>query len=385
MSAAETPAPWTRRRVLRAGALGTLGWASGCRRLPSKPVPPEAAALHRESLVIDLHVDSFLWVRLFGYDMGRRHENRIPSAPFAWHADLPRLREGGVGAAGFGIVVNPRRARPELVFPLRVLSWWERERGVDAVLHTLDLMRECAARYPAQFALATTAAEVRVARAAGKIAGLACLEGAHGIEGSLDNVQRAYERGLRSIGPVHFQATEAGYPMTVAEFDGRGLPPFGRELIAEMERLGMIVDLAHLNAAGFAEALQVARRPLWVSHAGCAAVHPHRRNLTDEQIRALADRGGVVGIVFEQSYLSEDGANLERALDHIEHALRVGGEDAVAIGSDFDGFITPAVGLEDAAQMPHLTAGLLARGHSPRTIQKILGENALRVIAEVCG
>jgi membrane dipeptidase len=173
--------------------------------------------------------------------------------------------------------------------------------------------------------------------------------------------------------------------MTVAEFDGRGLPPFGRELIAEMERLGMIVDLAHLNAAGFADALQVARRPLWVSHAGCAAVQPHRRNLTDEQIRAVADRGGVVGIVFERSYLSEDGADLERVLDHIEHALRVGGEDAVAIGSDFDGFITPAAGLEDTSRMPRLTAGLLARGHAPRTIQKILGENALRVIAEVCG
>jgi membrane dipeptidase len=211
------------------------------------------------------------------------------------------------------------------------------------------------------------------------------LEGAHGIEGSLDHVHTAYARGLRSIGLVHFQADQAGYPMTVAEFDGQGLTEFGRTLVGEMERLRMIVDLAHLNDAGVTDALTIMQRPFMVSHTACRALYPHRRNLTDDQIRAVADHGGVIGIMFEGAILAAGGANLDRVLDHFDHAIKVGGEDVVAVGSDYDGFITPAAGLEDVTMMPHLTAGLLARGHRPDTVRKILGENALRVLTEVCG
>ena len=253
------------------------------------------------------------------------------------------------------------------------------------MLDTLDLMHDAARRYADRFTLVRSGSELRAARAAGKIAGLPCLEGAHGIEGSLTHVRTAYERGLRSIGLVHFQATEAGYPMTVAEFDGQGLTEFGRTLIGEMERLRMVVDLAHLNDAGVTDALAIMRRPFMVSHTACRALHPHRRNLTDDQIRAVANRGGVMGIMFEGQVLAAGGADLGRVLDHFDHAIKVGGDDVVAIGSDYDGFITPAVGLEDVTTMPHLTAGLLARGHRPDTVRKILGENAVRVLTEVCG
>ena len=380
-------ADWTlsRRAVLRAGALAGGALAFGCHRRPSAPVPAEALALHRECLVVDLHVDTFLWVRLFGYDICRRHENLLPSSPFAWQADLPRLQEGGVSAVGFGVVVSPRQVRPELMMPLKLLSWYERQRGVEAVLATLDLMHDAARSCPGHFTVVRSGSELRAARAAGKIAGLPCLEGAHGIEGSLDHVRTAYARGLRSIGLVHFQATEAGYPMTVAEFDGRGLTDFGRALIAEMERLKMVVDLAHLNDAGVADALAIMRRPFMISHAGCRAVYAHRRNLTDEQIRAIADRGGVIGLILERDFVAASDANLDRVLDHFDHAIKVGGAEVVAIGSDYDGFITPAIGLEDVTTMPHLTAGLLARGHRPDTVRKVLGENALRVLTEVCG
>ncbi len=378
---------WSRREFLATGAasLATAALGIGCRPQPAAAISEEARALHHASLVVDLHVDSFLWVRLFGYDMGRRHRNRLPLDPFAWHADLPRLQEGGVGAVGFGIVVNPRVVSPELMLPLKLLSWYEGDRGIDAVLHTLALMDATARRYPNRLAFVRSGTELRAARAAGKIAGIACLEGSHGIEGSLDHVRTAHDRGLRSIGLVHFQATEAGYPMTVAEFDGRGLTDFGRALIAELERLRMIVDLAHLNDAGFADALQTMQRPFMVSHAGCRAVFPHRRNLTDAQIRAVADRGGVIGMIFERSFLGGMSANLARVLDHFDHAITVGGEDVVAIGSDYDGFIIPARGLEDVTTMPQLTAGLLTRGHRPETVRKVLGENALRVLTEVCG
>jgi membrane dipeptidase len=375
-----------RRELLQRSALTAGALTLGCsQRAPAAPVSADALALHHDSLVVDLHVDSFLWARLFGYDMGRGHENRLPSAPFAWHADLPRLAKGGVGAVGFGIVVNPREVRPELMLPLKMLAWFERQRGIEAVLATLDLMHETARRYPDRFVVVGNGTEIRAARAAGKIAGLPCLEGTHGIEGSLDHVRTAHERGLRSIGLVHFQATEAAYPMTVPEFDGRGLTDFGRELIGEMERLKVLVDLAHVNDAGFADALAVMQRPFMVSHAGCRAVCPHRRNLTDEQIRAVAERGGVIGMVFESSFVADHDANLDRVLDHFDHAINVGGEDVVGIGSDYDGFILPPTGLEDVTTLPRLTAGLLARGQRPQTVRKVLGENALRVITDVCG
>jgi membrane dipeptidase len=282
-------------------------------------------------------------------------------------------------------VVNPATVRAELLLPLKLLAWAERQRGLPAVLATLDLMHAAAQRCSAQFAIVRSGTELRAAHAAGKVAGFPCLEGAHGIEGSLDHVRLAYEHGLRSIGLVHFQATEAGYPMTVARFDGQGLTEFGRALIAEMERLGMVVDLAHLNDAGVAKALETMRRPFMISHAGCRAVYPHRRNVTDAQIRAVADRGGVIGVIFARNFVASLTADLERVLDHYDHAINVGGEDAVGIGSDYDGFIVPARGLEDTRALPHLTAGLLRRGHKPQTVRKVLGENALRVFSEVCG
>lgn len=369
---------------LTAMALGVASPALG-RLANAARVPDEAWALHRESLVIDLHVDSFLWTRLFGYNLGVRHENRLPFSPLGWHADLPRLREGGVGAVGFGIVVNPLDVGPELLLPLKVLSWTERQRGFDAVLNTLDLMHAAARSYADRFVFVHNATELRAARAAGKIAGFACLEGSHGLEGSLDHVRTAYQRGLRSIGLVHFQATEAGYPMTVAKFDDRGLTQFGCDLIGEMERLRMVVDLAHVNDAGFADALKVMRRPFIVSHTCCRAVYAHRRNLTDGQIRAVADRGGVIGIAFERTFLGGLSANLDSVLDHFDHALKVGGEDVVAIGTDFDGFIFPPSELRDVSHMPRLTAGLLARRHRPETVRKVLGGNALRVLTAVWG
>ena len=373
---------FSRRDLLRLGAVTGAGLTLPRRAWPAAPVDAEVVAFHRSCIVVDLHVDTFLWVRLFGYDLGQRHHNRLPFTPFAWHADLPRLAEGGVGAVGFGIVVNPRTVRPELMLPLKMLAWYERESGIDAVLHTLDLMHETAQRYPQQLAIVSTATDIRAAHAAGKVSGLPCLEGTHGIEGSLDNVHKAQAHGLRSIGLVHFQATEAAYPMTVAEFEGKGLTDFGRELIGEMERIKLLVDLAHVNDAGFADALVAMKRPFMVSHTGCRAVHAHRRNLTDEQIRAVADRGGVIGMVFEASFIA-DHADLERVLDHFDHAVKVGGEDVVAIGSDWDGFIIPVDGLEDVTTLPVLTAGLLKRGHRPETVRKILGENALRVFADV--
>ncbi len=346
-------------------------------------VADDVLAFHRECVVLDLHIDTLLWVRMLGYDLARRHRNRLPGSPFAWHLDLPRAAEGGLDVVVFGLVINPDRVRPELIAPLKLLARIERGRGAAQTLETLDLLRQAGERHPDRLVFARSGTEVRKAVADGKLAGLACLEGSQGIGASLDALERAYERGLRMLGLVHFQATEVGHPMTAREFDGQGLTEFGHDLVAELERLGVIVDLAHLNAAGVDDALATMKRPFVVSHTACRALHDVSRNLTDEQIRRVAARGGVIGLAFGRDFLGRGG--LSRLLDHVDHLVRVGGVETAALGSDLDGAIVPGRGLGDVTVYPRITAGLLARGHSRDAVRKILGKNALRVLTDVLG
>jgi len=261
--------------------------ASGAPRAP-RGVSDEAMALHRESLVLDLHIDTLLWARMLGYDMGKRHRNRVPSSPFAWHLDLPRAADGILDCAVMGLVINPRELNPELMLPLKLLAWVERRSGVDQTLATLDVLESASKRHSDRLVFARSGSDVRRAHAEGKFAALTCLEGAHGIEGSLDHVRSAHARGLRMLGIVHFQANEAGYPMTVKQFDGRGLTPFGRELIAELDRLRIVADLAHLNERGVEDALGVMTRPFVVSHTACRALYDRTVRLGPASIRAAA-------------------------------------------------------------------------------------------------
>jgi len=382
---APTRSGLTRRELLAGAAAWTAASAAGCRNDPGRAgaVPAEARALHDESLVLDLHVDTPLWMRLLGYDPTQRHANRLPASPFAWHMDLPRAEEAGLDAAVLGLVINPREVREELMLPLRLLARVEEGKGTAQTLHTLGLLARLAEEHPDRFVFAKTGTELARAVEAGRFAGLAGLEGAHGIEDDLANVGRAYEHGLRMLGLVHFQASAAAYPMTVPAFDDRGLTRFGFDLLAEMERLGMVVDLAHVNARGVDDALGAMTKPFVVSHTACRALADVPRNLTDDEIRRMADAGGVIGIAVGRSFLGRPG--LAGFVDHVEHALRVGGAEAVAIGSDWDGAIVPAEGMGDVRALPHVTAELLARGHSSATVSAFLGANALRVLVEVCG
>ena len=375
--------PRCTRRSFLAGSAASL--LPGCGRRPPDPesLPRDVLALHRDSLVFDLHLDTLVWQRIVGYDPVRRHEPIFPRSGYGWHFDLPRVEEGGLDGAVLGLVVTPDEERPEQPLGLRLLSRLEPGSGIDQTLETLELLDATAGANPARLEFALSGSQLRRAMEAGRFAALAGLEGAHGIGSDLANVRRAWQHGLRMIGLVHFQASAAAHPMTVPDFAGRGLTPFGFDLIAEMDALPMVVDLAHLNAAGVDDALAAMTRPFVVSHTACRALHDHPRNLEDEQIRRIAGRGGVIGLAAGRDFLGAGG--LDAFAAHAEHVVKLGGAHAVALGSDWDGGIVPVPGLEDVRGLPFLSAHLLERGWTEDALRGLLGQNALSALTDALG
>ncbi|MGH9392509.1 MAG: dipeptidase, partial [Vicinamibacteria bacterium] len=209
----------------------------------------------------------------------------------------------------------------------------------------------------------------------GKISYFHGIEGAHALEGELSRVSELRKRGVLFIGLVHLRDNEIGGSSSGSD---RGLTELGRSLIDEMNRNRVLVDLAHASTKTFFEAVELTTLPPIVSHTGVRSVHDTWRNLGDDQIRAVSERGGVIGVMLAPPALREP--SLEEAVRHLEQVIEVGGEDAVAIGSDFDGYVDPAI---DASGLPALTELLLRRGHSEERIRKILGENVLRIFGDV--
>ncbi len=329
----------------------------------------EARAFHDETPVVDLHADTLKLADYFNYDIAGAHDTGLPAMlNYAGHVDIPRMSAAGLSGQFFGMWTFP--------YP---------QRGCAASVHRqLDALGSLAARCPDMIGLANTVADLQSLRLAGKIACLTGIEGGHALEGDLDNIARFAKRGVRYIGLVHFTPNQIGSPGwgTGLTYSG-GLSAFGREAIAEMNRLGVIVDLAHINRRGFYDALETTSAPVMVTHTGVAGVHHHQRNIDDDQVRAIANNGGCVGIIFAKRFL---GANtIDSVCDHILHLIDVAGEETPALGSDFDGFVVPPTGLDDVASLPKLTAALARHGVNPKVLTKILGGNALRVLGDVAG
>jgi membrane dipeptidase len=327
----------------------------------------EARALHAEFPVLDLHADTAKLMDKLGYDLGMRHDRPMPKGINVFgHVDLPRLREGGVAGQFFSFWTTP--------YPQKGCT-----RSVTKQLDALDRAME---QRPDELGWMRTGAEVRAAKAAGKIAALGGIEGGQALEGDLATIEAFSRRGVRYLGLMHFTANQIGSPATGRGSDpNQGLTGFGRDVVRECERTGVIVDLAHINRKGFMEALDLAELPLMVSHTGVLGVHEHWRNIDDEQLRRVADNGGCVGVIFARKYLGS--ASIESVVDHLLHIIDVAGEDVPALGSDFDGFVVPPVGLEDISTLPNLTVALSRRGVKTPVLEKILGANVLRVLDSV--
>lgn len=283
------------------------------------------------------------------------------------HLDLPRLRRGGVKVQFFAAFVHPDCAGQGVTRAMEL---------VDA-FHVFTGAPDCGMRPVCSYA------DIVEARAHGKIGALLTVEGGEALGGSMAVLRNLYRLGVRALTLTWNRRNDLGDG--VMESADRGLTPFGRLVVREMNTLGMLVDVSHLGPVGVREVLNVSMKPVMASHSNCYALCPHPRNLTDDQIRAVAAAGGVIGATFVPAFVDRKAPSLERLLDHIDHLVRVGGLNCAGIGSDFDGFEGALPGLEDAAALVNLTAGLFERGYNEREAEMILGGNLLRLLRETIG
>ncbi len=327
----------------------------------------EAQALHASHPAIDLHADTLMWTRWLDYDLHKAHEPPLWRAAIGGHVDVPRMVEGGMGAQFFGLVSLPIA---------------ERTRGLARVIdEQIDSLERALTRNPSMLRLVKKAHEIEACRADGVLGALLGIEGAHALEGDVSRIDGFARRGVRYLGLLHFSANECGFPAYGrGRRDHEGLTRFGVEAVERCEANGVLVDLSHINKRGFLDACRLARRPPIVSHTGVLGAFEHWRNIDDEQLRAVADKGGCVGVIFCPNFLGGEG--LAPVVKHMRHIIDVVGEDTVAHGSDWDGFIVPTQELRDPRGLPLLTDALLAAGVSRVAIGKILRGNVMRVLAE---
>ncbi|MCH2654549.1 MAG: dipeptidase, partial [Gemmatimonadetes bacterium] len=280
--------------------------------------------------------------------------------------DIPRLRQGLVGAQFWSVHVNVENPAP-----------------AKQQLEQIDIAHRIFETYPDELEFAGSASDIQRIFGAGKIASLLGIEGGHVIENSLGALRAFYRAGVRYMGLTHFSNTDWADSST-DEVVNDGLSPFGEEVVREMNRMGMLVDLAHTSPATMSDALNLAEAPVIFSHAGAQALADHPRNVPDSILRRLTENGGVVMQVFYPPYISADDsvASISDVADHIEHIRTVAGINHVGIGSDFDGIPTYVEGLEDVSTFPALFMELARRGWTDEELSKLAGENLLRVMRE---
>ena len=320
------------------------------------------------------------------YDIGVRNTTG--------EVDIPRMRAGGVTGLFFSVYTSATR-NTEL-------------QAVQEALEIIDAVRNAVRRYPDDVVLATSAAEIEAARAAGRIAILIGVEGGHMINSSLGVLRSLYELGGRYLTLTHSEDTP--WAGSSGSDSNAGLSEFGREVVAEMNQLGMMVDVSHVSDQTFWDVIDTSTAPVIASHSSARALASSARNMTDEMIRATADKGGVVHINYYNAFLDDDyverrsawrAANsgnaetkalleaigrtsLDTLLNHFEHVIKVGGIESAGLGSDFDGVDGELPeGVEDISMLQNIVAGLTGRGYSSGDLDKILGENSLRVFREV--
>jgi membrane dipeptidase len=342
-----------------------------------------ARALHKQVPLIDGHND-YPWA-LRGLDPGRDFSKAEISKPVpTLMTDIPRLRQGGVGGQ-FWSVYTP--------------STMKGQEAVRVTLEQIDVVHRMTKRWPETFEMAYTAADIERSFKAGRIGSLIGMEGGHSIDDSLPTLRMFYALGARYMTLTH--NGNLRWADAAADKPGvGGLSKFGEEVIREMNRLGMLVDLSHVSADTMEDALRVSEAPVIFSHSSARALCNVPRNVPDNVLQLTAKNGGVVMVTFVPGFISQAVADfdakpeaerkgqtppiatLAQVADHIDHIRKVAGIDHIGLGGDFDGITQVVAGLEDVSKYPDLTAELLKRGYKDDDIKKILGLNVLRVMKQ---
>lgn len=362
-----------------------------------------AARIHADLPVVDGHNDLPWEIRM---QAGGSLEVADPRTHLdGYHTDFPRMIAGGVGVQFWSVYVPTWTPSP-----------------LATVNEQIDLVTEMCALGAEFTELASSTSQAKAIRESGRIAGFMGAEGGHSIEGSLAAIEQLHERGVRYMTLTHADTIDWADSATDEERHG-GLTEFGEQVVVEMNRVGMLVDISHVSAATMRHAVQTSRAPVIASHSSVFALAPHPRNVPDDVIESVAAGGGVVMVTFVPAFLVESTARIEvdmfeeerelrsqfgpdqeaeyaaaskargeqldldvgsviDVVDHIEHIAEVGGVDHVGIGSDFDGTDQLPAGLEDASCYPAITVEMLSRGWTEPDIRKVLGGNALRVLED---
>jgi membrane dipeptidase len=373
--------------------------------MPADDIADRAHKIHFSSIVVDTHDDTPQRMLFEHFDLAHRDSEG--------NIDIPRMRDGGLNAIFFSIWA-----------PVNITGPAATKRAMDLI----SVVRDQVQKHPQDLALCTTAAEVRAAHDQGKIAALMGIEGGHMINNDLAVLRQFAKLGARYMTLTHTADLDwAGSSGDDAKHIG--LTPFGKTVVLEMNKLGMMVDISHVSDKTFYDALAASKAPMIASHSSCRAICDAPRNMTDDMIKALAAKGGVIQINYHVGFLSQayrdasaksaeqkariaavdkaagenEAASIREGekvthqmmsegklpevdwqaiVDHIDHAVKLVGADHVGLGSDFDGAVMPR-GMEDCSKLPKLTEALLRRGYSEDDIRKILGGNTLRVMEAV--
>lgn len=328
--------------------------------------------IHHEAIVVDSHLDTMMQI----VDDQNWLPNQDIGGVTALEADIPKLMEGGVDVGFFASYTKDHYGHPE--------------RSVSRTLALINALHWTADNNPDTFQLTSTSEEIATAVKEKKIAAVPAIEGAYSMteENAIELLHQYRDLGIRVIGFNWNTSNALGeganevYDDPAKTPSSGGLTDLGEEVIKEMNRLGMVVDVSHMSDQTFYDVLDTTDSPVLATHSGARSVRDHQRNLTDDQLKRLADNGGVIGIVYFPLFLTENEEGyVEDIIDHIDHAVEIAGIDHVALGSDFDGAELPA-DMKDASETHKITESLLRRGYSEQDIKKILGENTLRVLEE---
>ena len=336
-------------------------------------IPKAAIELYRSTDVIDLHIDSFIWQRTLGYDLTKRHRAPLWGALLG-QVDFPRILDAEISGATWVITTNPVRDAAD-----RARTF---EDNLNELERTLQLDS-------AHFQVVRNAREYDVARAAGKHAAFLGIQGGNALDLSLPEMARLCDGRVLRVTLVHLSSSRIGSTSSPLRLSDTGLSAFGSQMVELLNERKVLVDLAHISERGFWSACEAHAKdvPFVVTHTGVSGVHPHWRNLDDAQIQAVARSGGVVGIMYHAPFLGDRPWNgrVDTIARHLEHVFRVAGEDTPALGSDWDGSIITPRDMPTCLELPRLVAALMARKIPERAIQKMLGQNFLRVVREVRG